>query len=185
MDTIPFFIVLFFHVVSFITGFGAVIVIDTFGLLWLAKKVELKQVTKVASVTQGLIWLGWTGLVVTGTYLLIQKGTVSNLTMIKLFFVAMLGFNGILLHRLKKVMDVYAEKNDVPDLYKFRIGLSSFMSQLGWWGALIIGYSNRHWVSKIPGPQYPWLWMVIIAAFIGAVAIIGQIMFGSKNKSNE
>lgn len=50
---------LFIHLISLIVGFGSVIVIDTFGFLWLLKKVKLTFVNRVANVTQPLIWIGW------------------------------------------------------------------------------------------------------------------------------
>jgi len=63
-------IAIFVHIVSFIIGFGAVIVIDSFGLLWLLKKTKLAFVMNVAGVTQKLIWLGWIGLVASGSAML-------------------------------------------------------------------------------------------------------------------
>jgi hypothetical protein len=66
MESTVFYFFLFLHLISLIIGFGAVLVIDTFGLLWLFKKKPLPKVMEVAEVTQRLIWIGWAGMVVSG-----------------------------------------------------------------------------------------------------------------------
>lgn len=164
MATLPFYIFLFIHLISLVVGFGAVIVIDTFGLLWIRKKVSLELVTTVANTTQKLIWLGWSGLVISGIGLIVMKGFVDNLTIIKLFFVAMLGINGIFLHHIKNNLE---NRN-------FRIGLASAVSQLGWWGAIVIGFLHRHWRYEIDWPPNPWLVIGIIVILITLAAIIGE-----------
>ena len=133
-----FYIFLFIHLVFIIVGFGAVIVIDTIGFLWLRKKVKLAFVTQVAGITQRLIWIGWFGLVISGTVLLGLKGwPLGDLTKLKLFFVAMLGANGIFLHFIKKKFKL----GRVP---MGRMALATIISQIGWWGAMIIGFLNTN-----------------------------------------
>jgi len=138
MTSTIFYIFLFIHLVSLIVGFGAVVVIDTVGLLWLRKKVKLAFVTQVAGITQRLIWIGWFGLVISGTVLLGLKGwPLSDLTKLKLFLVAMLGANGIFLHFIKKEFEL----GRVP---LGRMTLATIISQIGWWGAMIIGFLNTN-----------------------------------------
>jgi hypothetical protein len=180
MATLPFYIALFVHIVSFVTGFGAVIVIDMFGLLWLLGKQPMEQVNKVANVTQRLIWLGWFGLVASGLVLITSKGYVDNLTMLKLFAVAMLGLNGIFLHFIKKSMERQANQNEVSRLTMFRIGLSSTISQAGWWSALTIGYLHRQWRHNIPWPHHPVRFMVIAVIVILIVAFVGEKTLAQK-----
>ena len=79
MSQTIFYIALFVHIVSLIVGFGSVIVVDFFGLLWIFKKKTLKEVTEVAHVTQFLIWLGWGGLVISGPIMLYIKGYIITL----------------------------------------------------------------------------------------------------------
>lgn len=140
--TISFYEVLLFgHLVSLVVGFGAVIVIDSFGLAWLVKwrSVTLSLVTRVAEVTQRLIWLGFLGLVLTGSGMVMIRGGISDIQWIKLFLVAMVGVNGVFLHTIKKQME--SIKDDaVPRSVMFRIGLASTISQIGWWGATLIGF---------------------------------------------
>lgn len=177
----PFYIFLFIHVVSLIVGFGAVIVIDTFGLLMLLKRVPLQMPQKVANITQPLIWLGWTGLVVSGIFLLNIKGAISGITVLKLFFVIMLGLNGIFLHFIKKALDSFQSLEQIPNIWKFRIGLASLISQTGWWGALIIGFLNRHLGKSAPKIHDPLPWLLAFAFGFLIIAIIGEKVFQKKN----
>jgi hypothetical protein len=125
MDTPVFYIFLFLHLISLIVGFGAVFVIDTFGLLWLVKKVPITRVVSVARITQVLIWIGWAGLVISGTVLISIKHHIDSLTVIKLFFVLLLGLNGLYLHFTKKNFESLHDTDSVPMLYRLRIGLAS------------------------------------------------------------
>jgi hypothetical protein len=174
MDTPIFFVFLFIHIASLITGFGAVITIDFSGVLWMMKKLPLKTVSQIANVTQRLIWIGWTGLVLSGIGLITLKGFIDELTWIKLFFVAMLGLNGIFLHYIKKSTDALGDVNELPKHLIFRTGLASAISQLGWWGALTIGFVHRHIWHYIPYPKDPWIYMIVIALLIAIAAVIGN-----------
>lgn len=175
MDSTHFYVALFIHLASLIVGFGSVLVIDTFGLLMLLGKQPLEMVKKVANVTQTLIWLGWGGMVVSGANLIYLKGYVDNLTKIKIFFVVLVGLNGIFLHFIKKLaLEKFQNKNDIPRLWMFRMGLASAISQTGWWGALLIGFLHRHISHDIPWPAHPYLWMFAIIGIFGAAAIAGE-----------
>jgi membrane-associated protease RseP (regulator of RpoE activity) len=182
MNDIAFYVFLFIHLVSLITGFGSVIVVDTFGLLWLLKikGITLERVNSVAAVTQRLIWIGWGGLVFSGLFLITMKGYVDNLTKIKLFFVLMIGLNGIFLHFIKKGLERLKDQEKVPALYMFRIALASTISQLGWWGALSIGFVHRHWEHNIPWPPDPFIYIGVIILLIGLVALVGESLLAKK-----
>jgi hypothetical protein len=169
-------IAIFIHIISFIIGFGAVIVIDTFGLLWLLKKTKLATVNTVADVTEKLIWVGWFGLILSGTVLLLEKGFIDNLTWIKLFFVAMLGVNGLFLHSIKKSMERLGNPEELPKSIMFRTGLASSISQLGWWGALTIGILHRQFSNHIAWPSNPGIIIAIICALIATAALVGEIL---------
>ncbi len=182
MESIIFYIALFVHLTSLVMGFGSVMVVDTFGLLWLAKKRTLVQVNQVADVTQRLIWLGWSGLVLSGLVLITSKGYVDNMTKIKLFFVFMLGLNGIFLHLVKKTIEKYEKQNAVPAIVKFRIAMTTTISQMGWWGAMFIGFIHRHWKHTIQWPPHPWIVMLGIAAVLFIVWRIGEAVFKNNDQ---
>lgn len=175
MDSTHFYIALFIHLTSLIIGFGSVLVIDTFGLLTLLGQQTLEQVKKVAAVTQKLIWIGWTGMVISGLNLIYLKGYVDNLTKIKIFFVLMVGLNGIFLHFIKKAAEKFQTKNDIPKIWMFRMGLATAISQTGWWGALFIGFVHRHIAHNIPWPNSPYMWMLGIIGIFGLAAVVGEI----------
>lgn len=155
---------------------GGVIVIDTFGLLWLSKKVQLPIVKHVAHVTQRLIWTGWIGLVLSGTVLIFIKGNVDNLTVMKLFFVALVGVNGYFMHTIKRSLEPI-KGNKVPAQLMFRIGLASTISQVGWWSAIAIGFLHRHWQHYINWPHAPEIYIGVIITGIALVALTGEILF--------
>lgn len=173
MTTLPFYIFLFIHLTSLIVGFGAVMVIDCFGLLWLLGRVKLSFVSSVANVTQRLIWLGWGGLVASGIVLAVIKGHIDELTQIKLFFVLMLGVNGILMHLLKKRMDALGDADTVPRSVLFRMFFSSTLSQIGWWGAMLIGFLHNHWQHRITWPPHPLIVIGVLAVVMCLVGVIG------------
>ena len=175
MQIQPFHIFLFIHLACLITGFGAVLVLDTFGLLWLLKKIPLSLVNKVAHVTQRLIWLGWFGMVASGLGLIIIKGYVDNLTVIKLFFVAMVGLNGVWLHFIKKSITNLGDNEPMPLLIKFRMFLATTISQTGWWGAILIGFVHRHIQHNIPWPANPWIYIFLIAGVFAVALAAGEL----------
>ncbi len=180
METTAFFIFLFIHLSCLVLGFGSVLVTDLYGLLWIRDRVRFTQVISVSGVTEKFIWAGWIGMVAAGIPLIILKGEIDNLMTIKLFFVALIGINGILLHFLHKKVEKYKKGDHVPNLFMFRLVLSLFVSQLSWWSALLIGFLHRHVTSIINWPDMPWL---VSGLILGAFLIIwglGEIYFKGK-----
>ncbi|HYC79963.1 MAG TPA: hypothetical protein VEC17_02965 [Candidatus Binatia bacterium] len=177
METTLYYFLLFAHLVGLVIGFGAVLVIDAFGFFWLIKafKVDLHLVRRVADITQRLIWVGFFLLVLTGIPMLAMKGVVSNLTIIKLFLVFMVGMNGVFLHYIKKGLDALgSEIINVPSRYYFRIGLASTISQLGWWGATLIGFYNRQIGHPMGWTEFYPVIIGLIILLIGTVSLVGE-----------
>ncbi len=54
----------------------------------------------------------------------------------------------------------------MPNVYLFRPISALLVSQLGWWGALIIGFLHRHVSTLIEWPDTPWLFAGLIPAGI-------------------
>ena len=181
MLTWPFYALLFLHIVFLILGFGAVLVIDTFGFLWLIKKVALPLVIEFARRAQALVWIGWTGLVATGILLIaIGNLPLTALTEIKIFLVLMVGVNGIFLHFIKNSYEKLIDLENIPPIYKFRIGLATLISQTGWWGALLIGFFNTNVkgaaANSIPLPTQAWPYMIGIALIFLAIGTLGEVV---------
>ncbi len=167
MDTTPFFILLFVHLCGLILGFGSVLVTDLYGLLWIRDRERFTQVVRVSGVTEKFIWAGWGLMVAAGIPLLVIKGEMDNLLIVKLFFVAVIGLNGFVLHLLHKMVRGYTEGEDVPTLTLFRLSLALLVSQLSWWSAVMIGFLHRHVQTIIEWPDSPWLLIgIVIAALL-------------------
>ncbi|MEU4235902.1 hypothetical protein [Actinoplanes sp. NPDC026619] len=62
-------VALFGHLVSVVVGFGAVLLVDWFGLLWLTGRRSLDDVLRTAAGAHVPIWLGFAGLLTTGLFL--------------------------------------------------------------------------------------------------------------------
>src|SRR5690349_17996963 len=62
-------VALFVHLASLVAGFGAVLVIDWTGLLWICGRRTFLDVTRTADALHLLIWLGLAGLTFSGILL--------------------------------------------------------------------------------------------------------------------
>ncbi|MFW6331113.1 MAG: hypothetical protein ACOC3J_05240 [Gemmatimonadota bacterium] len=176
METTPFFILLFIHLSGLVLGFGSVLVTDLYGLLWIRDRVRFPEVTRVSGVTESFIWAGWGLMVTAGIPLIVLKGEVDNLMIVKLFFVALIGLNGIGLHALQRKVRGYADGDDVPTLVLFRLGLALFVSQLAWWSAVLIGFLHRHVQTIIDWPDAPWLLVGAVLAVLLAIWAGGEVL---------
>ncbi len=180
METTPFFILLFIHLSFLVLGFGSVLVTDLYGLLWIRDRVRFTQLISVSSVTQKFIWAGWIGMVSAGIPLAFLKGEIDNLMVIKLFFVGLIGINGVLLHFQHKKVEHYTKGAHVPNLFMFQLMFSLFVSQLSWWGALLIGFLHRHVSTIIDWPDNPWITCGIILGALLAIRGAGDVFFKKK-----
>lgn len=128
-------VALFVHLASLVIGFGAVLTVDWVGLLWATRRRTIVDVLDTATNVTVPIWVGFAGLVGSGLFLEPDLG--SPLTRLKLVLVAVIGVNGLaatLLHG-RLLAGTSAPLLAVS-------GLSALVSQLGWWGALVIGHLN-------------------------------------------
>jgi len=131
-------VALFAHLAALVVGLGAVMVIDWFGLLWVLGRRTFVDVTRTASAVHGLIWAGFTALVLSG--ILLEPNTSAPLTRLKLALVLVIGVNGLHAHALQPRLR-YARNDVAPDLLA-RATITAVVSQLGWWAAAGIGYLN-------------------------------------------
>ena len=182
METTPFFVLLFVHLASLILGFGAVMLTDLYGVLWIRDRLRFKQMVRVSGVNEMFVWIGWAGMVVSGVPLLVLKGEVDNLMVIKLFFVVLIGINGIVLHRIQSRLEGFGDGEIVPHGFMFRLGLALFVSQFGWWGALVIGFLHRHVWPVIDWPENPWLAVAGIVAVLLALWGAGEAYLRKKGR---
>lgn len=126
---------LFIHLTCLVVGFGAVLTVDWVALLWVAGRCDLSQVLRQAGTVHVPVWGGFLGLVLSGA--LLEPDVVSRVTQIKLALVLLIGWNGLL------AMWIHARLSE--DHHRFSLGvslLSVSLSQVGWWGAMAIGFLN-------------------------------------------
>ncbi|WP_285484826.1 hypothetical protein [Amycolatopsis sp. NBRC 101858] len=131
-------IALFAHLASLILGFGAVLVADYFFALWAFGRVPFAEAVRSASRLHLLVWGGLTGLVASGALLSPNLG--SPATIVKLCLVGVLAVNGVHATVLGNRMALA----DGPVSFRLLVrgGLTTAVSQLCWWGAVVIGFLN-------------------------------------------
>ncbi|GGO86064.1 hypothetical protein GCM10011584_07520 [Nocardioides phosphati] len=130
---------LFLHLGCLIAGFGAVMTLDWFGLLWLSGRRALADVLDVADAAHPLIWMGLLGLAATGMLL---EPSLTPLTCVKLGAVLLVAINGLNAMRLNHAMGRLDRDPDRPMMVWSAVTVS--LSQLGWWTACLIGFLNAH-----------------------------------------
>ncbi len=174
MNSITFNILLGAHLVSLIMGLGAVTFIDLMGWHCVRGRISLEFLVRVAHVTRVVVWVGWAGLVLSGIGLIVLKGYVDSLTAVKLFLVAMIGINGLELHALKDVASRMPDFRQMPTVYKYRAVAAACISQLGWWGAVLIGFVHNNWQHRIGWPASPWPAILALAATWLTLVVVGR-----------
>lgn len=171
MDSTPFYILLFVHIAGLVLGFGSVMVTDLYGTLWLAGRQPYRQVVDVSAVTEKFVWIGWSIMVAAGIPLLVIKGEIDNLMWIKLFFVALIGVNGLALARVQQRAGDFGPDDELPSRFVVWSALSLLVSQIGWWGAMSIGFLHRHVQSVIQWPPAPWPVLGPVLVLVGLLAL--------------
>ena len=137
----------FLHLAALVVGLGAVLAVDWLALLWLLGRRRLSDVLQTACALHTPIWLGLGGLVLSGLFL--HPDLASPLTLIKLGLVLAVMLNGLYaqwigqrLGRLQKEPE--SEAGVVPRRLLMQTGIAASISQVGWWGASVIGFLNSH-----------------------------------------
>lgn len=127
---------LFAHLGSLILGFGTVLVADYFFALWVFGRTTFAEAVVSTSWLHPLIWAGLVGLITSGV--LLKPDLTSTATILKLGLVAILTVNGIQASALGKRMSAFTGSPSRGLL--IRGGMTSAISQICWWGAIVIGF---------------------------------------------
>ncbi|WP_084327866.1 transposase [Intrasporangium oryzae] len=134
-------VVLALHVVSLIVAFGTVLVIDWHGLLWLAGRRHLMESTRIAAASGPMIWAGLAGLIATGAFL--HPDLTAPRTVVKLLLVLAVAWNGAAMSVFRRRLARLPPDTTPGQLPRtdWRIlVVSTTISQIGWWGAMTIGF---------------------------------------------
>ncbi|MCR8574148.1 hypothetical protein [Streptomyces sp. Isolate_219] len=137
----------FLHLAALIVGLGAVLTVDWLALLWLLGRRRLSDVLQTAGALHTPIWLGLGGLVLSGLFL--HPDLSSPLTLIKLGFVLAVMLNGLYAHWVgQRLSQLQGQPGSAPGIVPRRLmkqtGIAASISQVGWWGASVIGFLNSH-----------------------------------------
>ncbi|MET8545643.1 hypothetical protein ABZW03_34155 [Kitasatospora sp. NPDC004799] len=130
---------LFVHLASLVLGFGAVLVADYYGLLWMTRRCTLQEAVGTASRLHLPIWAGLAGLVVSGVML--EPDLSSPLTVVKLSLVLALTVNGLQAGLLNRRTAQHGAAPLTRRLLVWGAG-TAVVSQVCWWGAVVIGFRN-------------------------------------------
>ncbi|GHF41935.1 hypothetical protein GCM10010218_23750 [Streptomyces mashuensis] len=131
---------LFVHLATLVLGFGAVLVADYYGLLWLTGRMALNDALDAAGRLHTPIWAGLAGLV--GSGVLLHPDTSSTLTRVKLVLVLLLSLNGLQAGLLNRRMTGRRPGEQPPRRFLAWGAGTALVSQACWWGAVIIGFRN-------------------------------------------
>lgn len=130
------------HNLSLVLSFGSVLLVDWHGLLWLAGRRSLRETTRLAAAAGPVIWLGLAGLIASGA--LLRPDLASGLVLLKLGLVLAVAWNGAALsavrHRRLARLPADASRTDIPRGDWRRMTAAMVISQVGWWGAITIGF---------------------------------------------
>lgn len=138
-------VALFIHLVSMAIGFGSVIVIDVYGLLWLAGRRTLAELVDLDAAAHTVIAIGVGGLLASGIAL--QPDLATLMARFKMLLVLVLMLNGLAAQRylagLRTTVPPGTRGASIP-WDTFRRGLvAALVSQASWWGAIAIGFMTN------------------------------------------
>ncbi len=132
-------VALFGHLAALVVGFGAVLAIDYYGLLWVLGRRSLREVVDFTSPLHVPVWGGLLGLTLSGA--LLEPHLDAGLTQLKLLLVLVIALNGVYATTLHRRLAAYGERRP-PARLLVRGAASALISQVGWWGAVVIGFYN-------------------------------------------
>ena len=133
-------VALFLHLAALVAGFGAVLVVDWIGVLWLLGRRTFADVTRTAGAVHVLIWASIAALTASGA--LLAPDMTSALTRVKLALVLVIALNGLHAHALQPRLAAYGSARP-PHALLARSAATALVSQACWWAAMAIGFHNH------------------------------------------
>ncbi|MHA7247507.1 hypothetical protein [Arthrobacter tecti] len=136
-------VALTFHTLSVVAAFGAVLLVDWVGFLWLITRRQLHETSRIESAALPIIWAGIGGLLITGA--LINPDMQNPFTVVKTAAVLILMLNGILLIPCMRRLNSKPHQTRFVDLdvgMRTNLLICLGISQACWWTAMIVGFVN-------------------------------------------
>jgi hypothetical protein len=133
---------LFIHLIGMALGFGSVVMIDVYGLMWLFGYKTLYELVDLLTVAHGVIAVAVGTLLASGIAL--NPDLNSPLARFKMLLVLVLMLNGVwaqrLLHRMLRTLPAETRGASIPWSHFQRALTAALISQASWWGAIAIGF---------------------------------------------
>ena len=130
---------LFGHLAALVLGFGAVLSLDWFGLMWMLGRQDLLTLVRVTQVAHTPIWIGLAGLTASGV--LLSPDTSAAPTVVKLVAVLVVAMNGLAAARVQRRL-LALDGRVPPRPLLLTAVLVATVSQAGWWTATLVGFLN-------------------------------------------
>ncbi|MBT1003174.1 hypothetical protein KIH31_11200 [Paenarthrobacter sp. DKR-5] len=131
------------HVLSLTLGFGAVLLVDWHGFLWLLGRRGIHELGRLEHAARPVIWGGIAGLLASGA--LLHPAVTSGPTQLKLAAVLILMVNGITIDPVIHQLRANPAETRFTELRRgtrLHMLVSMSLSQLCWWTAIIVGFMN-------------------------------------------
>ncbi len=132
-------VALFLHLAALVFGFGAVLSLDWFGLMWMLGRQDLMALVRAAQVAHTPIWLGLAGLTLSGV--LLAPDVSAPLTEVKLLAVLIVALNGLCATKVQDRLLALDGQAPPRRLLLAAAGVAT-VSQAGWWVATAVGFLN-------------------------------------------
>lgn len=131
------------HLLGMVVGFGAVLLVDWHGLVWLSGLRTFRDSLRIGEAAHPLVWMGLLLVLVSGTFL----GPVLSQpsTWVKQLAVLALVNNGVAVRRLGARLSLLTPRihslTELPRRHRIAMVLSLTTSQIGWWTSAIVGFA--------------------------------------------
>ena len=133
---------LFIHLVGMASGFGAVVMIDVYGLMWLFGYKTLHELVDLVTVAHSVIGVAVGALLASGIAL--RPDLSSPLACFKMLLVLVLMINGVwaqqFLVHMKRTLPAEVRGPSIPWDGFQRALTAALISQSTWWGSIVIGF---------------------------------------------
>lgn len=130
------------HLVGLVVAFGAVLLVDWHGLVWLAGLRTFRDSLRIGEAAHPLVWMGLLLVIVTGAFL--GPDLSDATTWVKQVAVLALVNNGVAVRRLGARLSLLKPRihriAELPSHHRIAMVLSLAVSQVAWWTAGVIGY---------------------------------------------
>ncbi len=130
------------HLIGLVLAFGAVMLVDWHGLVWLSGLRTFRDSLRIGEAAHPLVWMGLLLIVVSGAFL--GPDLSEPVAWIKQLAVLALVNNGVAVRRLGARLSLLKPRiyriADLPRHHRIAMIVTLVVSQVGWWTAGVVGF---------------------------------------------